>query len=73
MSGEEVANGTIGEVPVGQTERLTIGSVEYRPPWVPMFSLSATVTRVDDRMASSDNRASIPARSVLDSARAIDS
>ena len=66
VSGDEVSNGTIGKVPVGQTERLTIGSVEYRLPWVPSFSLSATVTSVDDRMASSDNRLSIPARSVLD-------
>jgi iron complex outermembrane recepter protein len=66
VSGEEVANGTIGEVPVGQTERLTIGSAEYQLPWVPSFSVSATLTSVDDRMASSDNRVSIPARNVLD-------
>lgn len=66
VSGEEVANGTIGEVPVGQTERLTIGSAEYQLPWVPSLSVSATVTSVDDRMASSDNRLSIPARTVLD-------
>ena len=66
VSGEEVANGTIGKVPVGQTERLTIGSVEYQLPWVKSLSLSATVTSVDDRMASSDNQLSIPARSVYD-------
>jgi iron complex outermembrane recepter protein len=35
-------------------------------PWVPSLSLSATVTSVDDRMASSDNQLSIPARSVYD-------
>jgi iron complex outermembrane receptor protein len=33
---------------------------------VPSFSVSATLTSVDDRMASSDNRVSIPARNVLD-------
>jgi iron complex outermembrane recepter protein len=66
VSGDEVASGTIGKVPVGQTERLTIGSAEYRLPWLPSFSVSATVTSVDDRMASSDNRLSIPARSVFD-------
>jgi iron complex outermembrane receptor protein len=66
VSGEEVANGTIGKVPVGQTERLTIGSAEYQLPRLPSFSVSATVTSVDDRMASSDNQLSVPARSVLD-------
>ena len=66
VSGEEVANGTIGKVPVGQTERFTIGSAEYQLPWMPSFSVSATVQSVADRMASSDNRLSIPARSVLD-------
>jgi iron complex outermembrane recepter protein len=66
VSGEEVANGTIGKVPVGQTERVSIGSVEYQLPWVKSLSLSATVTSVDDRMASSDNQLSIPARSVYD-------
>jgi iron complex outermembrane receptor protein len=66
VSGEEVANGTIGKVPVGQTERVTIGSAEYQLPWMPSFSVTATVQSVDDRMASSDNQLSIPARSVLD-------
>src|SRR6185369_1849296 len=66
VSGEEVANGTIGKVPVGQTERFTIGSAEYQLPWMPSFSVSATVQSVADRMASSDNRLSVPARSVLD-------
>ena len=71
VSGDEVSNGTIGKVPVGQTERLTIGSVEYRLPWVPSFSLSATLTSVDDRMASSDNRLSIPARTRARPGRAL--
>ena len=66
VSGEEVANGTIGKVPVGQTERFTIGSAEYQLPRLPSFSVSATVQSVADRMASSDNQLSIPARSVLD-------
>jgi iron complex outermembrane receptor protein len=66
VSGEEVTNGTIGKVPVGQTERFTVGSAEYQLPWMPSFSVSATVQSVDDRMASSDNQLSIPARSVLD-------
>jgi len=66
VSGEEVANGTIGKIPVGQTERLTIGSAEYQLPWMNSLSVSATVTSVDDRMASSDNQLSIPARTVYD-------
>lgn len=66
VSGEEVANGTIGKVPVGQTERLIIGSAEYQLPWLPSFSVSTTVQSVGDRMASSDNQLSIPARTVMD-------
>jgi iron complex outermembrane recepter protein len=66
VSGEEVASGRIGKVPVGQTERLTIASADYRLPWLPSVSVDATVTSVDDRMASGDNRLAIPARSVLD-------
>lgn len=66
VSGEEVASGRIGKIPVGQTERLTILSADYRLPWLQSVSVDATVTSVDDRMASGDNRVAIPARSVLD-------
>jgi iron complex outermembrane recepter protein len=66
VSGEEVASGSIGRIPVGQTERLTIASADYRLPWWPSVSVDALVTSVDDRMASSDNRLAIPARNVLD-------
>ena len=66
VSGEEVASGIIGKVPVAQTERLTIASFDYRLPWLSGASVDATVTSVADRMASTDNRLSIPARTVLD-------
>jgi len=66
VAGEEVATGRIGRVPVGQTERLTIANVDWQLPWLPSTSLDATLTSVDDRMASSDNQLSIPARSVID-------
>jgi iron complex outermembrane receptor protein len=66
VTGVEVAAGRIGKVPVGQTERLTIANVDWQLPWLPSTSLDATVISVDDRMASSDNRLSIPARSTLD-------
>ena len=66
VCGEEVASGRIGKIPVAQTERLTIASADYRLPWLQGLSVDATVTSVDDRMASGDNRVSIPARSVLD-------
>src|SRR6185503_12288849 len=55
-----------GKIPVGQTERLTIVNADYQLPWLPAVSIDATVTSVDDRMASHDNQLAIPARSVLD-------
>lgn len=66
VKGEEVDSGRIGEIPVAQTERVTIASADYRLPWLPSVSIDALVQSIDDRMASSDNQLSIPARSVLD-------
>ena len=39
VKGEEVDSGRIGEVPVGQTERVTIASADYRLPWLPSLSV----------------------------------
>jgi iron complex outermembrane recepter protein len=66
VTGEEVASGRIGKIPVAQTERVTIVNADYQLPWLPAVSIDATVTSVDDRMASSNNQLSIPARSVPD-------
>jgi iron complex outermembrane receptor protein len=66
VTGTEVASGRIGKVPVGQTERVAIANVDWQLPWLPSTSLDATLTSVGDRMASSDNRLSIPARSTID-------
>jgi len=66
VSGEEVASGQIGKIPVGQLGRLTIASVDYRLPRLQSLSFDATVQSVDERMASTDNQLAIPARSVLD-------
>lgn len=66
VSGEEVDAGLIGRVPIAQTKRLTIASAEWTLPWLPSWSVDATLTSVGDRMASTDNRLEIPARTVLD-------
>jgi iron complex outermembrane receptor protein len=66
VSGEEVDAGIVGRVPVGQTKRLTIVSAEWTVPRLAALSFDATLTSVADRMASTDNRLEIPARSVLD-------
>jgi len=66
VTGEEVDAGLIGRKPVGQTGRLTIVSVDYELPWLKGVSVDATVTSVASRMASADNRLSIPGRSVVD-------
>jgi iron complex outermembrane recepter protein len=66
VSGEEVDAGLIGEVPVGQVERLTIASADWRLPWVPKLSLDVTMVSVGERMASTDNRLATPARTTFD-------
>ena len=66
VTGEEVAAGLIGRKPIGQTARLTIVSADYELPWIKAVSLDATITSVASRIASTDNKLSIPARSVLD-------
>ncbi len=66
VKGEEVDSGLIGKIPVGQTERVTIASADYRLPWLPSVSIDALVQSIEKRMASTDNRVAIPARSVMD-------
>jgi iron complex outermembrane receptor protein len=66
VSGEEVDAGLIGEVPVGQVERLTIASADWQLPWVPKLSLDVTMVSVGERMASTDNRLATPARTTFD-------
>jgi iron complex outermembrane receptor protein len=66
VTGEEVEAGRIGSRPVGQTNRTTIIGVDYQLPKVPALSFNTTITSVGDRVASSDNQLSIPARYVID-------
>lgn len=66
ISGVEVDAGLIGRTPVGQTRRLIIASAEWQLPWLRGLAVDAGITSVGSRMASTDNRLAIPARSVLD-------
>jgi len=66
VTGEEVAAGRIGSRPVGQSSRATIIGADYQLPNIQALSVNATLTSYGDRMASSDNKLSIPARFVLD-------
>jgi iron complex outermembrane receptor protein len=66
VTGEEVAAGRIGNRPVGQSNRTTIIGADYQIPAIQALSVNATLTSVGDRVASSDNQLSIPARFVLD-------
>jgi iron complex outermembrane receptor protein len=66
VTGEEVDSGAIGEVPVGQINRLIIAGADYRFPRLPGLSIDATLTHVGDRMVTTDNQLEIPSRSVLD-------
>lgn len=66
VTGEEVDAGRIGPKPVGQTDRLIIINADYELPNVKGVSLNVGITSIGDRVASSDNQLSIPARTVFD-------
>jgi len=66
VTGEEVDAGRIGSRPVGQTGRTVIINADYELREVKGLSLNMTITSYGDRVASRDNRLSIPARTVFD-------
>jgi len=64
VSGEEVANGTIGPRPVATFKRHTIVSMDYRLPNSPL-SFDAFAEGTSDRVANSANTLFIPTRAIL--------
>jgi iron complex outermembrane receptor protein len=64
VSGEEVANGSIGPRPVATFKRHTIVSLDYRLPNSPL-SFDAYAEGTSDRVANSANTLFIPTRAIL--------
>ncbi len=64
--GEAVELGRVGNRPVGQSDRVLRGNVEYRPPSLPALSVDLAVANYGERVASSDNRLTLPEYTLLD-------
>lgn len=66
VSGEAVNDGRLGRRPIGRTRMLIDGSVDWRLPFAPGWSLDARVLYEGERFADTQDRLTIPARATLD-------
>jgi len=66
VTGTAVENGSVGDKPIGQTDRNVRVDVEYRAPLLPGLSFDAAITNYGERTASLDGVNRIPGYTVLD-------
>ena len=66
VTGAPVREGRIGDRPVGQTDRLLRADLDYRPSQLPQWSFDLATTYTGDRVSSRDNRAEVPAYTLVD-------
>ncbi len=66
ISGDEVAAGNIGRRPIASFVRRSLVSLDYRPPWYDRLSVDVLVDSSSERVADSDNKLFIPARTLVD-------
>lgn len=65
VKGAAVDNGSVGDKPVGQTDRNLQVDVEYRAPFLPGWSFDTALTHYGARTASLDSRNEIPSYTVM--------
>lgn len=65
VTGAAVDNGSVGNKPVGQTDRNLQIDVEYRAPLLPSWSFDTALTHYGTRTASLDGRNEIPSYTVV--------
>jgi len=65
-TGEAVALGAIGRRPVGLPDRYSTANLRWQQPWVPRLSFDLALRSLGPTPATTDNRVTIPARSVAD-------
>ena len=65
VTGAAVDNGSVGNKPVGQTDRNLQIDVEYRAPFLPGWSFDTALTHYGARTASLDSRNEIPSYTVM--------
>ena len=66
VTGTAVENGSVGDKPIGQTDRNVRVDVEYRAPLLPGLSFDAAIINYGERTASLDGVNRIPGYTVLD-------
>lgn len=66
VSGAAVADGRLGDRPVGAVERLAILNLDWAVPRLPGLSLDLALRHTGPRVATADNGVVLPARTVLD-------
>lgn len=64
LSGDAVESGLVGRKPVASFGRLTNAVLDYRPAFAPDFSVDLVLESTSDRVASTDGKLSIPARTI---------
>ena len=65
VSGETVARGLIGPIPMGQTPRTVQFSAQYQPPAWGGFSIDSQINSTADQVASADNAFKINGTTML--------
>lgn len=66
LSGDEVADGTIGRRPIGTPSRTLIANLDYRLPDFPALSFDLAVEHAGRRYGDAANDVRVPARTIVD-------
>lgn len=66
VTGEAVADGRLGERPLGRIETVYDARIDYRPPWFEKISVDAGLAYTGERVARVDNALFIPERTLFD-------
>lgn len=66
VTGQAVADGRVGERPLGQPETMLRFNVDYRPAFMEGLSVDASLSGFDERPSSRDNFVMLPSYALLD-------
>ncbi|NDP48423.1 MAG: TonB-dependent receptor, partial [Sulfuriferula multivorans] len=66
VTGEAVAQGRVGALPVGSIARRLQGNIDWRTPFLPGVSLDAKVSYQSAQTATTNNSVAIPSRTTVD-------
>ena len=66
VTGEAVEQGRVGKRPLGQAARILRANAEYRPAFLPGFSIDVAVSNFGERPASRDNLVTVEGYTLID-------